>query len=107
MAAERGEKSDPLRLTNADFEDAVRELVEFGGAITQHLLGYRNHATGTRTATSASGRSETGPASTSYDQSPKGGPAVRVHSFGPVAVSQCERRQSRLSVTFSGIRCRP
>ena len=42
MAAERGEKSDPLKLTNADFDDAVRELVEFGGAITQHLLGYRN-----------------------------------------------------------------
>ena len=42
MAAERGEKTDPLRLTNADFEHAVRELVEFGGAITQHLLGYRS-----------------------------------------------------------------
>lgn len=41
MAAERGEKSDPLRVTNADFDAAVRELVEFGGAITQHLLGYR------------------------------------------------------------------
>jgi hypothetical protein len=41
IAAERGEKSDPLRLTNADFSEAVRELVEFGGAITQNLLGYR------------------------------------------------------------------
>lgn len=41
MAAERGERSDPLRLTTADFEAAVRELVEFGGALTQHLLGYR------------------------------------------------------------------
>jgi AAA+ superfamily predicted ATPase len=41
MAAERGEKSDPLKLTNADFDAAVRELVEFGGSITQHLLGYR------------------------------------------------------------------
>lgn len=42
MAAERGEHTDPLRVTNADFEAAVRELVEFGGALTQHLLGYRN-----------------------------------------------------------------
>jgi AAA+ superfamily predicted ATPase len=42
MAAERGEKSDPLALTNQDFEAAVRELIEFGGAITQHLLGYRS-----------------------------------------------------------------
>ncbi len=42
MAAERGEKSDPLHLTTADFDKAVRELVEFGGAITQHLLGYRS-----------------------------------------------------------------
>jgi AAA+ superfamily predicted ATPase len=41
MAAERGEKSDPLALTNADFDAAVRELVEFGGSITQILLGYR------------------------------------------------------------------
>jgi hypothetical protein len=41
MAAERGEHADPLRLTTADFELAVRELVEFGGALTQHLLGYR------------------------------------------------------------------
>lgn len=41
MAAERGEHADPLRLTSADFEQAVRELVEFGGALTRHLLGYR------------------------------------------------------------------
>lgn len=42
MAAERGEHSDPLRVTNADFDAAVRELVEFGGALTQNLLGYRS-----------------------------------------------------------------
>lgn len=42
LAAERGEHSDPLKVTTADFEAAVRELVEFGGALTQHLLGYRN-----------------------------------------------------------------
>ena len=41
MAAERGETSDPLKLTDADFAAAVRELVEFGGALTQQLLGYR------------------------------------------------------------------
>jgi len=42
MAAERGEHSDPLKVTDADFDAALRELVEFGGALTQHLLGYRN-----------------------------------------------------------------
>ena len=41
MAAERGERSDPLAVTTADFAAAVRELVEFGGVLTQHLLGYR------------------------------------------------------------------
>lgn len=41
MAAERGEKSDPLKVTTADFAAAVRELVEFGGVLTQQLLGYR------------------------------------------------------------------
>jgi AAA+ superfamily predicted ATPase len=42
LAAERGEHSEPLQLTTADFDLAVRELVEFGGALTQHLLGYRS-----------------------------------------------------------------
>jgi hypothetical protein len=42
MAAERGERSDPLRVTDADFAAAVRELVEFGGALTRNLLGYRS-----------------------------------------------------------------
>jgi ATP-dependent 26S proteasome regulatory subunit len=41
MAAERGERSEPLKLTTADFAAAVRELVEFGGMLTQQLLGYR------------------------------------------------------------------
>jgi hypothetical protein len=41
MAAERGETSNPLKLTTEDFAAAVRELVEFGGALTQQLLGYR------------------------------------------------------------------
>lgn len=43
---ERGEHTNPLRLTTADFEAAVRELVEFGGALTRHLLGYRTDAAG-------------------------------------------------------------
>ncbi len=42
LAAERGEKSDPLKLTTADFENALRELVEFGGALTRNLLGFRD-----------------------------------------------------------------
>ncbi len=42
MAAERGEQSEPLKLTTADFAAAVRELVEFGGVLTQQLLGYRS-----------------------------------------------------------------
>jgi hypothetical protein len=42
MAAERGETSEPLKLTNADFTSAIRELVEFGGILTQQLLGYRS-----------------------------------------------------------------
>jgi hypothetical protein len=41
MAAERGERSEPLKLTTTDFTAAVRELVEFGGVLTQQLLGYR------------------------------------------------------------------
>jgi ATP-dependent 26S proteasome regulatory subunit len=42
MAAERGETSEPLKVTNADFTAAIRELVEFGGILTQQLLGYRS-----------------------------------------------------------------
>ena len=42
MAAERGERSEPLKLTTADFTAAVRELIEFGGTLTQQLLGYRS-----------------------------------------------------------------
>jgi ATP-dependent 26S proteasome regulatory subunit len=41
MAAERGERSDPLRLTTGDFERALRELIEFGGELTRTLLGFR------------------------------------------------------------------
>lgn len=46
MAAERGERSEPLRLRTDDFDRAVKELVEFGGALTQNLLGYRTDPDG-------------------------------------------------------------
>ncbi len=42
FAAERGERADPLRLTDADFEAAVGELIGYGGALTRNLLGYRS-----------------------------------------------------------------
>lgn len=41
MAAERGEASNPVRLRDQDVQDAIRELVFFGGELTQKLLGYR------------------------------------------------------------------
>jgi cell division protease FtsH len=41
MAAERGETDPPLRVTEADLEKAFRELVLFGGKVTQNILGYR------------------------------------------------------------------
>jgi hypothetical protein len=41
LAAERGETSDPLHVTGQDFDQAIREIVEFGGAITRHLLGFQ------------------------------------------------------------------
>lgn len=46
FAAERGEASDPLRLTTADFDAAVRELVEFGGELTRNLLGFAKKKVG-------------------------------------------------------------
>lgn len=41
MAAERGEASSPVRLQDVDVQNAMRELVVFGGELTQKLLGYR------------------------------------------------------------------
>ena len=40
MAAERGERSEPLKLTGDDFTRALRELLEFGGDLTRNLLGF-------------------------------------------------------------------
>jgi hypothetical protein len=40
IAAERGETSRPMRLRDADIHDAVRDLVQLGGELTQKLLGY-------------------------------------------------------------------
>ena len=41
MAAERGETSDPLVLKDADVEQAMDELICFGGELTQKLLGFK------------------------------------------------------------------
>jgi hypothetical protein len=41
LAAERGERSRPLKVTAEDFERALRELVLFGGELTRQLLGFR------------------------------------------------------------------
>jgi cell division protease FtsH len=40
LAAERGEANRPLRINEVDIEGAIRELVYFGGELTQRLLGY-------------------------------------------------------------------
>src|SRR5262249_43756315 len=50
MASEGGEASRPIRLTDADVQDAVRELVYFGGELTQRLLGYRPARVGFQSA---------------------------------------------------------
>jgi ATP-dependent 26S proteasome regulatory subunit len=41
LAAERGEESEPMRLTDDDVHQAMEELICFGGELTQKLLGYR------------------------------------------------------------------
>jgi hypothetical protein len=40
-AAERGEANHPMRLRDGDFQEAIRDLIQFGGELTQKLLGYR------------------------------------------------------------------
>jgi hypothetical protein len=42
FAAERGE-AIPMKIRNSDIEQAIKELVLFGGDLTQKLLGYRKH----------------------------------------------------------------
>jgi ATP-dependent 26S proteasome regulatory subunit len=46
LAAERGESSRPMRLTDDDVENAIRELIFFGGELTRKLLGYRSGRVG-------------------------------------------------------------
>ena len=41
LAAERGETEVPLRVTEDDLDGAFRELVLFGGKVTQTILGFR------------------------------------------------------------------
>jgi hypothetical protein len=50
-AAERGEKSRPMKLCDADIQSAVRDLVQFGGELTQKLLGYRTGRFGFQAST--------------------------------------------------------
>jgi hypothetical protein len=45
LAAERGESSDPLRVSNDDFHKALREIIEFGGSLTRNLLGFQPERT--------------------------------------------------------------
>jgi hypothetical protein len=51
IAAERGESATPLRLMDADVQEAIRELIAFGGELTQKLLGYRTGRIGYQAAT--------------------------------------------------------
>jgi AAA+ superfamily predicted ATPase len=43
FAAERGEEF-PIRIRNGDIDQAIKELVLFGGDLTQKLLGYRKQS---------------------------------------------------------------
>lgn len=53
MAAERGEANYVMRLRDTDVQDAMRELVYFGGELTQKLLGYRPSRIGYQTSVGA------------------------------------------------------
>jgi SpoVK/Ycf46/Vps4 family AAA+-type ATPase len=48
FAAERGERVVPMPMEQADFDQALRELVEFGGALTRSLLGFSGSSLGNR-----------------------------------------------------------
>jgi ATP-dependent 26S proteasome regulatory subunit len=50
-AVERGEASRPMRLRDEDIQAAVRDLVQFGGELTQKLLGYRTGRFGFQSST--------------------------------------------------------
>ena len=41
LAAERGESNRPMRISDGDMNAAIHELIQFGGELTQKLLGYR------------------------------------------------------------------
>ena len=42
VAAERGRRIEPCAIQNKDIDLAIKELVHFGGELTQRLLGYKN-----------------------------------------------------------------
>jgi cell division protease FtsH len=48
LAAERGETARRLRINDSDIDLAIKELVYFGGELTQRLLGYRTPKLGYR-----------------------------------------------------------
>ena len=50
LAAERGERSDPLPLSTEDFRQSIRELVEFGGDLTRNLLGFSSPSSSSKGA---------------------------------------------------------
>lgn len=52
FAAERGETTDPLKLTTVDFTNAIREMIDFGGDLTKNLLGFRTERVGFQIAKS-------------------------------------------------------
>ena len=54
-AAERGEASRPMQVREEDVQGAVRDLVQFGGELTQKLLGYRTGRFGFQTNTEGHG----------------------------------------------------
>jgi hypothetical protein len=41
VAVERGEAAQPMRLQNKDVDQALKELVHFGGDLTKRLLGFK------------------------------------------------------------------
>jgi ATP-dependent 26S proteasome regulatory subunit len=52
-AAERGETNRPMQLSDGDIQNAIRDLVQFGGELTQRLLGYRTGRLGFQGRTTA------------------------------------------------------
>jgi ATP-dependent 26S proteasome regulatory subunit len=52
-ATERGEANRPMQIRDEDLQNSIRELIYFGGELTQKLLGYRTGRFGFSTADGA------------------------------------------------------